>query len=426
MNMTSARPEIHIGPDSVAAFSGFRKARGLSRFLLVADRNTYACLGAAVERELRGGAAEVIPVIFDDYELLVDARSILKVLLSYAPAQCTFVAVGSGTVTDITRFVSHRTGNAFVSLPTAPSVDGYSTTNVPMMVDGIKQSFTAHAPVAIFADTGILAAAPRAMIAAGFGDMLGKYTSIADWRLGHLLWSTPYDQAIARRAAAAVDSCAACAGDIGAAAPGAVATLMEALLESGFCMTDFGGSLPASGTEHHYSHFWEMKLLREGRPSILHGKKVGVATVLVSRLYQQVRRLSAQDARELLLNARRPARGELEARIEKAFGPMAGEILHVQSAFLDLDEDGHRRLCAKVVDCWPQIQSIAAEVPPPDRLTELLASAGGPASPQAAGLGREDVDLAAGNALYLRKHFTVARLIDLLYPSTGAKPFLRS
>jgi glycerol-1-phosphate dehydrogenase [NAD(P)+] len=422
--MENTRPEIHIARDAVARFHEFCRMSDLSRFLLIADRNTYGCLGASVEDELRRHSYEVTSVVFGEGELLVDARTILKVLLACTAAPCTFIAVGSGTITDIARIVSHRSGNAFVSLPTAPSVDGYSSANVPIMVDGVKQSFRAHAPVAVFADTGILSSAPRAMIAAGFGDMLGKYTSIADWRLGHLLWNEPFNEAIAQRAAAALLSCARCADGIGAASPADVSTLMEALFESGFCMTDFGNSLPASGTEHHFSHYWEMKLLREGRPPILHGAKVGVATVLVSRLYEQLRRLSSCEARELLRKAHRQAREEQVETIKEAFGPMAEEILQVQSDFLDLSEEAHTRLTNNIVERWPAIQTIANGVPSPEALMELLASAGGPATPHAAGLTTEDVELAARNAQYLRKHFTVARLMQLLYPAHGASGIL--
>ena len=426
LNLNKKKPEVHVTHDAVEQFCTFCKTHSLSRFLLVADTNTYACLGAAVERELRRQAFEITSLVFDDKELLVDARSILKVLLAYNPAKYTFIAVGSGTVTDIVRFVSHRSRNTFVSLPTAPSVDGYSSTNVPMLVDGIKKSFFAHGPVAIFADIRVLCSAPRAMIAAGFGDMLGKYTSTADWRLGHLLWNEPYSHSIAQRASAAVNACASCVKGIGAAASDEVSKLMEALIESGFCTTDFGTSLPASGAEHHFSHYWEMKLLREGRPSVLHGTKVGVATVLISRLYRQLRQLSDRDVNDLLQKACRPTREEQVERIRNAFGPMAEEILQVQSDFLDLREESYQQLRRKIVESWSDIQSIAKEVPSPDRLTELLTLAGGPASPQAVGLSVEDVTLAARNAQYLRKHFTVLRLMQILYPTGGAEVFLET
>lgn len=420
--MDRKRPKVHVGYDALPQLYRFCESNRLSKFFMVADKNTYAVLGEAVEKELRGGASEVASIVLQDQEVIADAHAILRVLLAYEPAQCTFLAVGSGTITDITRFVSHRTGNLFISLPTAPSVDGYTTTNVPMIVEGIKKSFTAHAPAAIFADTAILSSAPRRMIAAGFGDMLGKYTSIADWRLGHLLWNQPYDEVIARRALAAVKSCEDSVQAIGSAAPDGIAKLMEALIESGFCMTDFGASLPASGTEHHYSHCWEMKLLREGRPSILHGAKVGVATILVAELYDKLRQLSRKDALDLLEASGPPVREDEVRKIRAAYGSMAEDIIISQSAYLDLRSDGFERLKKKIIMNWSNIRAIAVEVPPAERMTELLTLAGSPTSLHELGLSREDLSLAISSAHYLRGHFTVRRLMEILYPGSGGKP----
>ncbi|MBK8047562.1 MAG: iron-containing alcohol dehydrogenase [Anaerolineales bacterium] len=108
------------------------------------------------------------------------------------------------------------------------------------------------------------------------------------------------------RTLAAVDQCADNAAAIGKGSPAAVRTLMDALIESGFCMLDFGTSRPASGAEHHLSHYWEMKLLTEGRPAILHGAKVGVATVLVAGIYEQIRNLTREQVADLLEAASPP------------------------------------------------------------------------------------------------------------------------
>ena len=85
---------------------------------------------------------------------------------------------------------------------------------------------------------------------------------------------------------------------------------MEGLIESGYCMLDFGSSRNASGTEHHYSHYWEMQLLQEGRPPILHGAKVGVATILVAQMYDQIKRLSREQVADLLEDSELPPRHE--------------------------------------------------------------------------------------------------------------------
>ena len=144
----------------------------------------------------------------------------------------------------------------------------------------MKQTISAHSPIAIFTDLPTLCAAPRAMIAAGFGDMLGKFTALADWRLGHLVWDEPYGERIAQRTRNAVQGCVNRVEEIGIASEDGVRSLMEGLIESGFCMMEAGYSRPAAGAEHYLSHFCETKLLRENRPAILHGTKVGVACIM--------------------------------------------------------------------------------------------------------------------------------------------------
>ncbi len=218
-------------------------------------------------------------IVFTGEEVVADAAHVLDVLVEADRQDRIYIAVGSGTLTDITRFASHRTKTSFISVPTAPSVDGFASIGAPLIIHGVKITVICHAPMALFADINTLANAPQAMIAAGFADMLGKLTSIADWRIGRLVWDEPYDESIAERTLAAVQICIDNAEAIGRGSSDGIAKLMDALLESGYCMLDFGSSRPASGAEHHYSHYWEMKLLREGRPAILHGAKVGVATV---------------------------------------------------------------------------------------------------------------------------------------------------
>src|SRR5208283_4687632 len=189
------RPLVVIGADAIPRLTQFCRETA-RRLLLVADVNTYHAIGEAVEAGLRGIGCEVRAVVFRGGEVVADAHHLLRVFLASGGTDLAFVSVGSGTITDITRFVSHRTGGSFISVPTAPSVDGYTSIGAPLIVDGIKTTANAHAPLAIFADLAALCAAPQRMIAAGFGDMLGKHTSVADWRLAHLLWDLPYDESI--------------------------------------------------------------------------------------------------------------------------------------------------------------------------------------------------------------------------------------
>jgi glycerol-1-phosphate dehydrogenase [NAD(P)+] len=413
--MAALRPKVvTIDAQAIQHLVDFCKKEQITRLLMVADGNTYAAQGKAVEEALRGMGADLKCVVFGEGEVVADAAHILDVLVTAGNEDRTYVAVGSGTITDITRFVSHRTKSDFISVPTAPSVDGFASIGAPLIIHGVKITIISHAPIAIFADSNVLSAAPPAMIAAGFGDMLGKATSIGDWRMGHLLWNEPYDDAIAQRTLAAVQICVDAAAEIGRATADGVRSLMDALLESGYCMIDFGTSRPASGAEHHYSHYWEMKLLREGRPAILHGAKVGVATVEVARIYDRIRRLSRQEVSDLLEASTLPAREEEIARIRAAYGEQADEIIAGHWSFLDLSEADYDGLKEKILTHWEEIQRIAAEVPPAEEIAALLQMVGGPSTVAALGLSDEELDLAVGNGHYLRDRFTSRKLARVL------------
>ncbi len=414
------RPRVVIGRGVTSDLVRFCAETDRRRLLIVADANTWPVLGRAVESSLRRAGLEARSVVFTGREVVADAHHIVEVLLASDRSGETFISVGSGTITDITRFVSHRCGGAFVAMPTAPSVDGFTSAGSPLIVRGIKTTAPAHPPAAIFADLAVLSSAPRLMIASGFGDMLGKHTSVADWRLGRLLWNMPYDEAIAARCLAAVRGCEEATRDIASGSERGVRRLLEALLESGFCMLDFGGSLPASGAEHHYSHLWEMKLLREGRPAILHGAKVGVAAVSIAGLYEQVRQLPRARLAELLSASRLPSSQEETVRIRDAYGPMAPEVVKAQAGFIGMSAEAFEGLKQEILDHWAEIRSIAEEVPPPGKLAGLLRSVGGPASVAELGLSDSDLELAASSALYLRNHFTVSRLARIIFGTAAS------
>jgi len=287
---------VYLGDDALDRFLEHCAERGYRSFLLAADENTWQVLGRRVAALLEEADLDVKTVVLSGEEVVADAHYLTEVMVASDPSERVFLAVGSGTITDITRLVSHRTGAVFISLPTAPSVDGFASIGAPVVLRGIKQTVLAHPPEALFGDLSVLAAAPAPMIAAGFGDLLGKITSVADWRLGALLYDEPYDDDIAERSLAAALRCADRAEEIGAGSPEAIRLLMEGLIESGLCMLDFGESRPASGAEHHASHFWEMKLLSEGRTGVLHGAKVGIATGMVAERYALLRTIDREEA----------------------------------------------------------------------------------------------------------------------------------
>ncbi|MHB1318474.1 MAG: iron-containing alcohol dehydrogenase, partial [Anaerolineae bacterium] len=195
----------YIGSGAPAALTAWARTQGYTRFSLVCDDRTWPVLGAAARERLVTGGADVQVIRLAGPEVVADEQRIVEILLaSAAPGERPYVAVGSGTLCDLTRFVSHRTGRPFVSLPTAPSVDAYTSMNAPLVIRGLKVTIDAQQPLAVFSDIDVLCAAPPAMIAAGAGDVLGKFTALADWRLAALLWDEEIDTGIVADMDAAV------------------------------------------------------------------------------------------------------------------------------------------------------------------------------------------------------------------------------
>ncbi|MDI9548306.1 MAG: sn-glycerol-1-phosphate dehydrogenase [Chloroflexota bacterium] len=413
--MDNQRPEIvTIDNQAISHLIDYCRRHGVAKLALIADHNTYGVLGQAVEAGLKAQGLDVASIVFDTPEVVADARHILQIMVTVDRAPRTYVAVGSGTLTDITRFASWRTGNPFVAMPTAPSVDGFASLGAPLIVEGVKTTYITQAPRAIFANLDTLVTAPRAMIAAGFGDIMGKFTAAADWRLGHLLWDEPFDEAIAQRTAAVAQRCTEQAQAVGEGSPDGVHALMEGLIDSGFTMLDLGSSRNASGSEHHYSHYWEMKLLEEGRPAILHGAKVGVATVLLAQLYDCIKALNRQDVSDRLEASTLPTRDSEIARIQAAFGDMAPAIIAAQRPFLDLTEAAYSALKQRIGDNWDEVLAIAAQVPPGQEITRSLQIVGGPTTVAELGLTAQEQVAAEQYGHYLRQRFTVRKLARVL------------
>lgn len=411
-------PQIFLGDAFFHELVNFCHTKEFSHLLLIADDHTYDFLGREVETILNSSGFDVRTAIFHESHPIPNEKSIVEILLQTDSLVQVYLSVGSGTLTDITRFISDKMQRPFFSLPTAPSVDGFSSPVAAMVLNGIKTTIPAHPPLAIFADPQRLAQAPQPMIAAGFGDLIGKVTALADWRLGYLIWNEKYDERIANREHKILEKCVGLAAQIGQRDPQGIAELMNALIASGNCMADFGSSQPASGSEHHLSHYLELKHLREEQPPILHGAKVGLNTFEIARLYEKLRHLNQSEAAKLLHASPLPLRASEEQRIREIYPQTAESILASQRPFLELSNETFSQLKHRILIHWDEIQKIAAGVPSKYELTTLLRSAGCAINPEEVGLTSSEVKEALCNAHYLRPRFTVCKLMKILYPGS--------
>ena len=278
---------IRVGSGVMQELPGILRDLGASHIFLVADNYTYEAAGRQVEQLLdQAGLAYHKRVCQTETPLVPNEYALGSVLAAMTSQDDMLLAVGSGTLNDVTKYVSARTGIPYVIAATAPSMDGYASTVAPTILDGFKTTLPAVYPAAIVADVDILKDAPMPMLTAGFGDIIGKFTSLADWRLSHQLNGEYYCPEVAGVIEAAVETCAANAQALAQREPQAIQAVTEALILSGLAMGMVGVSRPASGAEHQMAHYWEMDALRRGEEHPLHGNAVGVGTVLAASLYE--------------------------------------------------------------------------------------------------------------------------------------------
>ena len=248
----------------------------------VYDENTYR---ATADRHPQVDAQVVLPA----EDLHANEHGVALLLEALPEETEIIIAVGAGTVHDISRYCAYTRNIDFVSCPTAASVDGFCSSVAAMTWHGCKKTLTAVAPKIVVADLDVIKNAPIRLAKSGFGDMVGKYIALTDWKIGNILTGEYHCDRIAQMTFAATEAVIQSIDGIVAGEESAYENLTYGLLLSGLAMQMIGNSRPASGAEHHISHIIEMQPAGLGVCSdALHGEKVGVGTLLVMREYQEL------------------------------------------------------------------------------------------------------------------------------------------
>ncbi len=277
---------VEIAPSLTARTGALLREAGFpTRILIVSDRPAWrAADGVLQSLDAAGFSAKLL--IYDDmrYARVEQVREVEAL----AGDVDGIVSVGSGSVNDICRVAAYRLHKEFCIFATAPSMDGFASDTAPIIENNFKSTWQAKQPEVILADTEILAKAPAELKAAGFGDMVAKYIGVLEWRFVHMLVDEYYCSAIAELTMNAVHKMTALADRVQGEDPEAAGAIMEALVLSGLAMKLAKSSRPASGAEHTVSHYLECYKLVRGVWPEFHGKKVGVATVHINRMYHNL------------------------------------------------------------------------------------------------------------------------------------------
>ena len=384
--------------------------------VIVADDNTWEVAGKDAQKSLDDAGIESFDAyIFSREDFYAEWKhvEVLKVFLENIDAVA--IAVGSGVINDIVKYVSSLLGRRYMCVGTAASMDGFTAYGASITKDGNKQTFDCPAPLGFVMDSAIAAAAPKELAASGYADLIAKIPAGADWMLAEVVGSEKIDEfawnLVQNGLKESLDDPAAVfAGDVEK-----TQALAEGLLMSGFAMQAIQSSRPASGTEHQFSHCWDMEDLCYDGKHVSHGFKVGIGTLISTAELEFILEKGLEDVDVEACVQAWKSWAEMEDEIREV---MAGKPGHIARGLAEtkgkyVDKDGLRAQIIALKEAWPVLsQRIREQIIPFEDVRESLRLVGAPYEPEMIGVSRERFRKTVSYIPYMRSRFTN---IDVIY-----------
>lgn len=381
--------------------------------VIIADSTTYQIAGKLVEDILNTNNIKTLPgYIFTTPNLYAEYSYVNKLTDFLKTINAVPVAVGSGTINDLTKLSSHLAGRRYMCVATAASMDGYTAFGASITANGAKQTFNCPAPQAMIADIDIISRAPRNMTASGYADLFAKVTAGADWILSHHLevekieptaWSIVQD---GLHAALSDPEGAACGKTE------AITALTEGLMLGGFAMQWAKSSRPASGAEHQFSHLWNMEHHTNKGELISHGFQVSIGMLAVTALYEEALKT---DFSTLDINNCCAKWNEQAVADERALRMFANTDFPTIGVTETRAKYINRRALATQLELlknrWHIIKNdIEAQLIPYKEVKRRLETVGAPTEPEQIGISRKRLRESFIRAQYIRRRFTILDL----------------
>ena len=405
---------VSVRKDALSDLPKFVKELGFHSLYLVSDHITYGiagqkCMDILAQAGIRAEIIQLTHLEFDE--------ATLGELVIHMPQDCDLVvAVGTGTINDMTRYFSFKLGRPFFTVATAAPMDGFASSIAAIHVNHLKTTFQAQTPLAVIGDTEILKNAPYPMIAAGLGDLLGKCTCLCDWRLSHIITGEHQCERIMELVENCVQDLLPVAGRAKERDPKVLGDIMEGLVLTGVAMSLYGNSRPASGCEHHMSHYWETILEQRGQRPAPHGAQVGVGTVLVLKAVELLLERKVDfDAARRAAEVYDPVKWREE--IQRAYGPAAPGVIEMEEEAGKNASAGRLARIDTMERRWSEISALLRTLPTSDYVADLLSGLGAPCRPEGIGIDRK---LLKDTFLYckeIRARYTILQMmwdLDLL------------
>ena len=369
--------------------------RNQQNILIVADENTFQAAGASVLAALDN--KNIRKRIFSGKTILVPNEAAIAAVQADLNEIDMIVGIGSGVIQDLCKYVSFYAQLPYIIVATAPSMDGYASSGAAMITSGMKVTYPAGLPVAIVADTAVLANAPMDMIRAGYGDIIGKFSALNDWKLSQLIHGEYFCQYIYDLTYAQITQTIDLAENILKRDEDSIRTLMEALIMVGILISFAGSSRPASGSEHHLSHFFEITGILTKSDYFPHGIDVAYSTIITAMIREAILKSRFPDA------IYRPSFETYAKKMHALYKTSADGCIALQ------EKMGRYRntTISTYLSKEKEIRNILAEIPTAQQTEAILSRAGFDIREFYALYGKEKITDAVFYAKDLKDRYTV-------------------
>ena len=344
---------------------------GRKKAFLIADPNTFCAAGEKVCAVLEKRGIAYSKYVFHTGDIEPDEAAVGSAVMHFDKSCDIIIGIGSGVINDIGKIIANLTDLPYFIVGTAPSMDGYASATSSMNMDGVKVSLPSKCPDVIIGDIDVLKNAPLKMLKSGFGDMLAKYVSIAEWRISHEITGEYYCERVAELIRKALKQCVDNAEGLLNREEEAVKVVFEGLVISGAAMSFAKVSRPASGVEHYISHIWDMRSLEFGTKSELHGIQCAVATSVVAGLYEKLLEIFI-DKEKALEYVKSFSYDEWSKTLKDFVGKGADAMMALEKKERKYDLVAHARRLDIIIEKWNKILEIIREEIPKKREIERL------------------------------------------------------
>ena len=364
-------------------FSG-RKA------IIIADCNTWRVAGEAVFGNLEKAGVPVSCFLIPDEHFHAEWPYVEMVEARVKESGAIAVAVGSGVINDLCKLSSHHLGQSYLCVPTAASVDGYSSFGASISYQGLKQTFDCPAPLAIVADAAVIADAPAHMTAAGYADLAAKIPCGAEWMIADLFGTEPIIPEAWHVLQDVLDKVLSNPEAVAAGDKDAVSDLFIGLTLSGIAMQIARSSRPASCTDHLFSHYLDMTGHRYKGELQSHGFQVAIGTLTMCAFFDEFLKMDLSTLDVDRCVAAWPSLEQERQRALELFKNFVSPRLGYDSIGVKYaDAEGVRAQLTKVKEQWPELcRKYRAQVYTFEKMQRLFKIVGAPSDPSEIGVTR--------------------------------------